>query len=128
MAGERITRILKAKSGLSDEEVTQMSDREAWKWLYTRFPSKTKRYKKNLVEICFTGFSTSERAVLEEEAQEAHLNVVKSVTKQLQYLVAGSNAGPTKLQKAREQEVVILTAYQFRAMLETGELPTDNVA
>lgn len=124
MAGERITRILKAKSGLSTEEIAQMTDREAWAWLYAHFPPKTKRHKKNLAEICFTGFSTSERAVLEQEAQEAHLNVVKSVTKQLRYLVAGPNAGPTKRQKASEQEVVVLSLDQFRTMLETGELPT----
>jgi NAD-dependent DNA ligase len=124
MAGERITRILKAKSDLSNEEIAQMTDREAWAWLYRHFPPTTKRHKKNLAEICFTGFSVSERAVLEQEAQEAHLDVVKSVTKQLRYLVAGLNAGPTKLQKAREQEVVVLTLDQFRAMLETGELPT----
>ena len=124
MAGERITRILKAKSGLSTEEIAQMNDREAWAWLYAHFPPKTKRHKKNLAEICFTGFSASERAVLEQEALEAHLDVVKSVTRQLRYLVAGPNAGPTKIKMASEQEAVVLTLDQFRAMLETGELPT----
>ena len=48
---------------------------------------------------------------------------VKTVTQSLRYLVTGPNAGPTKLQKAREQEDVILNTDQFHIVLETGELP-----
>lgn len=123
MPGDRITRILRAKSGLSVEEIAKMTDREAWTWLHTHFPPKTKRYQKNLMEVCFTGFTASERELLEQEACEAHLEVVKSVTKQLRYLVVGPNAGPAKLKKACEQEIVVLSLEQFRAMLETGDLP-----
>lgn len=100
-----------------------MSEREAWAWLYSHFPPKTTRHRKNAQQICFTGFSATDRAQLEQEAQSAQLEVVRSVTKSLRYLVAGSNAGPSKLQKAKEQEVVLLDADQFHAMLETGELP-----
>jgi len=123
MASERITRILLAKSDLSSEEIASMSDGDAWGWLYTQFPPKSRRYRKANAEICFTGFGITERKGLEQEASEAHLDVVKSVTKQLRYLVVGPNAGPSKLKKAQEREVVILTLTQFRAMLETGELP-----
>jgi hypothetical protein len=73
MPSSRITQILKAKSDLSIEQIAKMTDREAWTWLYTHFPPKTKRYQKNLAEICFTGFNASERDVLEREAIEAHL-------------------------------------------------------
>ncbi|MBI4642469.1 MAG: hypothetical protein HY790_05520 [Deltaproteobacteria bacterium] len=100
-----------------------MTDREAWAWLYAHFPPKAKRNQKNLAEVCFSGFTVSEKEVLEQEAREAHLEVVKSVTKQLRYLVAGPNAGPTKLKKACEQEVVVLSLDQFRTMVETGDLP-----
>jgi len=123
MTGDKITRILLAKSDLSPDQIAAMSDREAWGWLYSHFPPKTKRHEKNGQQICFTGFSSIERKQLEIEAEEAHLEVVKTVTHSLRYLVTGPNAGPTKLQKAREQEVILLNADQFHAMLETGELP-----
>jgi NAD-dependent DNA ligase len=123
MAAERVTRILLAKSDLTPDQIAAMSDREAWGWLYTHFPPKSTRHKKNAQQICFTGFSVTERKELESEAEEAHLEVVTSVTKSLRYLVTGPNAGPAKLQKAKEQEVVLMNAEQFRNMLETGELP-----
>lgn len=100
-----------------------MTDREAWAWLYEHFPPKTERYNKSIAAICFTGFSISDRAKLEREALDAHLHVVKSVTKTLRYLVAGENAGPAKLEKAKDQDVVLLNIEQFRQMLDTGELP-----
>jgi NAD-dependent DNA ligase len=123
MAGERVTRILLAKSDLTVDEIVAMSDREAWRWLYSHFPPKTNRHNKNAQQICFTGFSASERKQLESEAEGAHLEVVKSVTKSLRYLVTGPNGGPAKLKKARQQEVVLMDADQFHNMLETGELP-----
>lgn len=123
MAGQRITQILLAKSDLSPEEIAQMSDREAWGWLYTHFPPTTKRRKKAGPEVCFTGFPPSERKQLEDVARTAHLEVVTGVTRSLKYLVTGPNAGPAKLQKAREQNVILLNVGQFRDLLETGELP-----
>ena len=123
MAGDRVTRILLKKSDMTPEEIAAMSDREAWNWLYAHFPPRTHKHRKNASEICFTGFSDATRAQLEQEARDAHLEVVKSVTKSLRYLVTGPNAGPAKLAKAQEQEVVLLDVMQFRNMLETGELP-----
>lgn len=123
MAGERITQILLAKSNLSPEEIAEMSDREAWGWLYAHFPPKTKRRKRTGPEVCFTGFSVAERRQLEDDAKAAHLEAVTTVTRSLRYLVTGPNAGPAKLQKAEEQGVILLTAEQFHAMVETGELP-----
>lgn len=124
MAAERITQILLAKSDLSPEEVARMSDREAWGWLYAHFPPATKRRKKTGPEVCFTGFSPSRRERLEEDARAARLEVVTTVTRSLKYLVTGPNAGPAKLQKARQQNVTLLNADQFHDLLETGELPT----
>lgn len=123
MAGEKITQILLAKSDLSPDQIASMSDREAWGWLYAHFPPKTRRHKRNGPEICFTGFSLAERKQLVEEAKQAQLEVVTMVTRSLRYLVTGPNAGPTKLQRAREQKVTLLNADQFHAMLERGELP-----
>jgi NAD-dependent DNA ligase len=123
MAGDRVTAILLAKSDLTAEKIGQMPDREAWQWLYKHFPPKTRKHKKSFREICFTGFSASARKRLETEAESVHLEVVKSVTKSLRYLVTGPNAGPAKLEKAKDQEVVLMNEEQFHNMLETGDLP-----
>lgn len=100
-----------------------MSDREAWAWLYSHFPRKTKQQKNDVRQICFTGFSPEDRAQLEREAEEAQLTVVTKVTVRLRYLVLGPNPGPAKVAQAERQGVVMMYADEFRKMLETGELP-----
>ena len=74
-------------------------------------------------EILFTGFLKAERALLEQMAHEAGMMVVKSVTNGLVYLCAGPNAGPAKVQPARERGLFILTAADLSVLIETGELP-----
>ena len=123
MPSDRITAILRSKGVLSDNEISDMSEGEAWQWLYRNYPPKSGKYRKKENEICFTGFPAALRQELENEAEAANLDIVKSVTKSLRYLVAGPNAGPSKLAKAKEKEVVIMTQDQFHNMLETGELP-----
>ncbi len=120
MAGEKVTRILRSKSNFSDEEIAEMTDREGWAWIYGNRPSK-KRNSKN--QICFTGFNPAEKDRLIEIAIKSGMHIAKSVTKSLDFLCIGSNAGPAKLKKAKEQETIILTEEQFNRMLETGELP-----
>jgi BRCT domain type II-containing protein len=50
---------------------------------------------------------------MESIAKENGYNVVKSVTVKLKYLVTGEAAGPSKLTKAKEQGVQIITAEGF---------------
>lgn len=73
-------------------------------------------------EILFTGFKKERRAELEDIAQNAGMVVRKNVTNNLDFLCAGSNAGPTKLAEARERGVMVLDEQQFVRMLETGEV------
>ncbi|MGX9418924.1 hypothetical protein ACWU4D_16410 [Vibrio sp. WJH972] len=47
------------------------------------------------------------------------------MTKHLDILCYGYNAGPTKLAKAMDQGVFILNKSQFESMIETGEVPED---
>ena len=49
-----------------------------------------------------------------------------SVTKGLTVLVAGSNAGPTKLAKAEAQECTITDATGFLTYLEMRKAPTEK--
>lgn len=117
MAGEKVTRILKSQSQFNDEEISKMTDGEGWAWIYANRPERNK------TQICFTGFHTNEKLKLSAIASQSDMHVAKSVTKDLDFLCVGSNAGPSKVEKAKEQNVIILTENQFHVMLETGELP-----
>lgn len=120
MPSEKLTRILKAKSDFTSEEIAQMSERQGWAWVYANKPPPTKR----LPEICFTGFSNTDKQQLVEAAQSSGwLQVVGSVTHNLEFLCTGDNAGPAKLARAREQGVCLLTRAEFEHMLKTGEIP-----
>ena len=118
MPSEKLTRILKAKSPFSSEQIALMSDGEGWHWVYTNAKPK----KERLNQICFTGFSAPEKDGLSSLATASRLEVVTSVTKKLAFLCAGENAGSSKLAKAIEQGVHILSRDQFDHLLETGEI------
>lgn len=80
-----------------------------------------------VTEILFTGFPSVQRASLEAHAAAAGLTVVKTVTKNLDYLCCGPTAGPAKLEKARDKGVWILNQPAFFSLLETGELPDEDL-
>ena len=61
MAGEKVTRILRAKSSFNPEEIAAMSDAEGWDWIY----ANAKPVKEKLTQVCFTGFSTGEKLELD---------------------------------------------------------------
>lgn len=69
------------------------------------------------IEICFTGFTKAKRAELEKKAEENGYLVRKSVTLNLNYLVCGKTAGPSKIAKANDSGVVILTEDEFLNLL-----------
>ncbi|MBK1686217.1 hypothetical protein CKO37_01685 [Rubrivivax gelatinosus] len=73
--------------------------------------------------ILFTGFAAVQRAHLERVAADAGLRVVKSVTRDLMFLVAGPNAGPTKVEGARELGSYIVSEPEFFELAQTGVLP-----
>jgi len=120
MKSERLRKILKAKSEFSDDEIEAMTDKEGWDWVYEH---RSKQQNEKLAQICFTGFSPSEKSELSRNAKETDLEVVKSVTKNLSYLCIGNNAGPSKLKKAKEQDVTIMNREKFENLIETGEIP-----
>ena len=122
MAGEKVTMILRSKTNLSDEQIEQMSDAEGWQLIYTLKPQKSQIQKK-ANQICFTGFSPSDKDRLGCLAVTHGLDVVKSVTQSLAYLITGANAGPAKLKKAEEKDVVIMNEEQFGKFLDDGEIP-----
>lgn len=78
-------------------------------------------------QVLFTGFAKVQRGVLEQKSDAAGLRVVQSVTQRLAFLCAGPNAGPAKVEKAREQNVYIVTEPELLRLLKTGELPDSAV-
>jgi DNA polymerase III subunit epsilon len=74
-------------------------------------------------QVCFTGFGTFEKMQLSQRAANSGLDVVKSVTRSLAYLVIGPNAGPAKLKTAQEQHVIIMDEEQFNRFMDTEVLP-----
>jgi BRCA1-like protein len=119
MPSELLTRILHSKSPFSPEEISLMTDAEGWRWVYANKVPKEKHF-----EVCFTGFSASEKGELSQLAVDAGFMVVGSVTKNLSLLCIGPNRGPAKLEKAEKQkDTAIVTLEQFKLFLETGEIP-----
>lgn len=76
-------------------------------------------------EICFTGFKSEDKKLLEELAEQSGMFIRTSVTASLDFLCCGYNAGPKKIEKARHQRVVALNESQFKELLETGEIPEE---
>jgi NAD-dependent DNA ligase len=119
MPSEKLTRILRSKSPFCEQEISQMAEKDGWQWVYKNKKPKNGKH----CEICFTGFSESEKSDLLKLATEAELVVVGSVTRNLSFLCKGQNPGPAKIEKATNQGVLIVTLGQLKQILQSGELP-----
>jgi NAD-dependent DNA ligase len=91
-------------------------------------PQSSRSYTRRLntsgaPEICFTGFKKTDKIKLVEIAESEGMFVRDSVTKQLEFLCCGYNAGPKKIEKSRHQGAIVLNEEQFLTMLKTGEIP-----
>lgn len=120
MATKKPTMILLSKTDMTKEEISVLSDAEAWDIIYSTRKTKA---KDNRLQICFTGFGSTQKQELANFAEANNLNVVSSVTVKLDFLCGGENAGPKKIEKAESQGVQFLNANQFVKLIETGELP-----
>lgn len=119
MPSEKLTRILKSKSSFSIDEINKMTETSGWDWVYSYAIPK----KEKISSVCFTGFSQTEKLELTEMANNSRFRVVGSVSNSLSFLCVGENAGPAKLEKAKECGIVIMTRAEFIDFLETGEIP-----
>jgi len=119
MLTEKLTRILWAKSPFSEQEISQMTEDEGWRWVYKNKAPK----KEEHTEVCFTGFPDSEKSDLVRRAAAVGLAVMGSVTRNLSFLVEGQYPGPAKMEKAEKQGVLIITRDEFEQFLQTGEIP-----
>ena len=108
---EKLTRILRSKTDLTDEQLDSMTEREGWGIVYSLRPESSK--KESEVEVCFTGFSPSDKKELIQIAEDNDIHVAKSVTKGLMFLCCGENAGPSKMAKAEKQGVKLIDKDEF---------------
>ena len=119
MASTKPTMILLSKSDMSKDEISLLSDAEAWKLIYS---IRVTKKRDDRLQICFTGFGLGEKEILTELAKANNFNVVSSVTKKLDFLCGGENAGPKKIEKAQAQGVQFVSKFQFMHLIETGEI------
>lgn len=119
MADAKATMILLSRTDLTKDEVSALPNAEAWRMIYSL---RTEKAKDDRLQICFTGFGVTEKKELTKVANVNNFKVVASVTKKLDYLCGGENAGPVKISRAEAQGVQFLDAQQFLTLVETGEV------
>lgn len=73
-------------------------------------------------DILFTGFVQARRAELEALAEAHGMAVRKTVTNGLVFLCCGPNAGPKKVEAARDKGCYVMFEETFLSMIETGVL------
>lgn len=76
-----------------------------------------------IFEICFTGFGSIKKRELIALTKAAKIDqfiVRTEVTKNLDFLCCGKNAGPVKISEAQAQGCYILDEAAFMNLLETG--------
>lgn len=120
MPSQKLVSILLSRTDLTMEDVVKLGDAEAWAIIYSM---RERKEKDDSLEVCFTGFGASKKEELTALASSNNFRVVTSVTKRLDFLCVGENAGPKKVEKAVAQGVECLTEDQFRRLAATGELP-----
>lgn len=77
----------------------------------------------NNKQICFTGFPEAQKPNLRDLAKSHGFDVVKSVTKSLDYLCLGMRPGTKKIQKACRQGTQIIDYPQWVGLVKTGVMP-----
>lgn len=117
----KLLSILKSKTELSEQELNNLTEKKGWEIVYSLKPKSEPK-----IEICFTGFSPSEKNNLIKIAEENNLYIAKSITVNLNFLCCGDNAGPAKIKKAVEQDVILLNVEEFYNLIETGEIPNNT--
>ncbi|WP_281223077.1 hypothetical protein [Photobacterium sanguinicancri] len=123
----RVDRILDIHDSLEEaKEFFAKAERELkLNGVEFKTPQPTRLSSPDTMDVCFTGFSKSDKSDLTTMAAEQSMLVRQSVTKHLDILCYGYNAGPKKLEKALDQGVMILNRLQFENLLSTGEVPED---
>lgn len=104
------------------EKAVEFFEAEGYEYEVTK---PTRLSSPDTMDVCFTGFNKQDKANLSDLAAANGMEIRQSVTKHLDILCYGFNAGPKKLEKALAQGVLILNSEQLKTLIGTGELPED---
>lgn len=123
----RVDRVIEIHDSLEEakeffEEAKRELDAKGFEF---KTPEPTRLSSPDTMDVCFTGFAKNDKSELTNLAESKSMMVRQSVTKHLDVLCYGYNAGPKKLEKALSQGVMILNRQQFENLLSTGEVPED---
>ncbi len=116
MPSPKLIQILRSRTELSDEEIIPLSDGESWAIIRKMDEEKRKNRPPKKPEVCFTGFSKTEKEVLDALADQKGFDSKGRVTKSLTYLVIGETPGESKIKKAEAQGVKIIRRDEFEAI------------
>jgi BRCT domain type II-containing protein len=115
---EKLELILRSKTGLTQEQISSISDGDGWRLVYEASPNR----RADRVEICFTGFTAPEKEEMELIATRIGMTVVQQVNMNLRYLCIGDKPGPAKMDLAKQRRKKIISKDEFLLLVETGEL------
>jgi len=117
MPSPKLIQILRSRSTLSDEQIIELTDEQAWELIYEiDAREKAERDANRQPTVCFTGFNKNDKAALEAAAKERGLKPVGSVSKNLDYLVLGETPGESKIAKAESVGAKVLQAHEFEQL------------
>lgn len=117
--------ILLDRTDVPEDEINALSSGEAWDLIY-ELDAQKRRARPKFVEVCFTGLRPGERDKWTARVTQLGLKVRTSVTKKLNILVCGPNAGPSKMAQAKQAGVKLLSLEEFAAWLETDYSKVNN--
>lgn len=118
-------RILKEFKDSEINEIEKFAEEKQKEYVIRESHSTGKKLRHNSegrIEVLFTGFSAVDKKELMDLAKENEFYIPSGVTKNLDFLVCGSNAGPSKLKQAKENGADILNKETYLHLIETGEI------
>jgi BRCT domain type II-containing protein len=115
---DKLLRIIRSKTELTETEIENLTEQKGWDIVCSLTVKKEK-----LNEICFTGFSPSDKKEITQIAEDNNFHISKSVTTNLTFLCYGDNARPSKMAKAEKQETILLNREEFYKLIQSGEIP-----
>lgn len=113
MPSARAIRILRSKTDLSDDDISSLSEAEAWEEIYAASPPKAPSDMRTRATI--SGFPKSEQAEKKKIVEAMGFRVMSGMAKSTEILIIGNDPGPVKLIEAKERN---LSIYEWEEFLE----------
>ena len=117
----KISQVLHESSNMEEAENAAQMEQSKVKIIPRGTGTKRPVNHLNKLEVCFTGFASSDKKEMELRAVDNEMFVRSSVTKNLGLLVCGDNAGPAKIKKAMSNNISCIYGIEgFEMFIETG--------